>query len=93
MIENILHIPDPSPAGYIKLQERAHRVLEVSGQVSIRVTTDGDTGYRSPLNVRHTVAGFVQVGVAGVMVEDETGPNQCSRNRGKSAVSGVEAVD
>ena len=68
-----------------------NRIQEVYRQVSIPILADGDTGYGSPLNVRHTVAGFARAGAAGIMIEDQTWPKRCGHTKGKSVVSRVEA--
>jgi 2-methylisocitrate lyase-like PEP mutase family enzyme len=66
-------LPD---TGYIAYADVVAKIVEVSGQVSIPIIVDGDTGFGGPMNVRRTVAGFAQAGAAGVMIEDQTWPKR-----------------
>jgi methylisocitrate lyase len=60
--------------------------------VGIRVIVDGDTGFGGPLNVLHMLESLVQMGAAGVILEDQTWPKRCGHMRGKSVVSMEEHV-
>lgn len=53
---------------------------------------DGDTGYGNAVNVKRTVRGYAQAGMAGVMIEDQVAPKRCGHTRGKAVVSRTEAV-
>ena len=52
---------------------------------------DGDTGYGNAMNVHRTVAGYAQVGVSAVMIEDQVSPKRCGHTQGKAVVSREEA--
>ena len=60
--------------------------------VSIRVIVDGDTGFGGPLNVIHMVEALIQMGAAGVILEDQTWPKRCGHMRGKSVIPMEEHV-
>jgi len=60
--------------------------------VGIRVIVDGDTGFGGPLNVLHMVESLVQMGAAGVILEDQTWPKRCGHMRGKSVIPMEEHV-
>jgi methylisocitrate lyase len=60
--------------------------------VKIRVIVDGDTGYGSPINVVHMVEALIQMGAAGVILEDQTWPKRCGHMRGKSVVPVEEHI-
>jgi methylisocitrate lyase len=60
--------------------------------VSIRVIVDGDTGFGGPLNVIHMVESLIQMGAAGVILEDQTWPKRCGHMRGKSVIPMEEHV-
>jgi len=53
---------------------------------------DGDTGYGNSVNVKRTVRGYAQAGLAGIMIEDQVAPKRCGHTRGKAVVSFDEAV-
>ncbi len=60
--------------------------------VSIRVIVDGDTGFGGPLNVIPMVEALIQMGAAGVILEDQTWPKRCGHMRGKSVIPMEEHV-
>lgn len=47
---------------------------------------DGDTGFGGPQNVLCVVESLVQIGAAGVILEDQTWPKRCGHMRGKSVI-------
>uniref|UniRef100_A0A7S4NZF5 Carboxyvinyl-carboxyphosphonate phosphorylmutase n=1 Tax=Paramoeba aestuarina TaxID=180227 RepID=A0A7S4NZF5_9EUKA len=53
----------------------------------IPVIGDGDTGYGGGMNVKRTVKGYAQAGLAAVMIEDQTMPKRCGHVDGKEVVS------
>jgi len=53
---------------------------------------DGDTGYGNAVNVKRTVRGYAQAGLAGIMIEDQVAPKRCGHTKGKAVVSFDEAV-
>jgi len=65
---------------------------QVVGEGPSRVIVDGDTGFGGPLNVLHMVESLVQMGAAGVILEDQTWPKRCGHMRGKSVVPMEEHV-
>lgn len=66
-------LPD---TGYIAMAEVCDKIRDVVRQVSVPVMADGDTGYRSPINVKRTVESFASAGAAGVMIEDQQWPKR-----------------
>ncbi|CBJ25471.1 carboxyvinyl-carboxyphosphonate phosphorylmutase [Ectocarpus siliculosus] len=52
---------------------------------------DGDTGYGNSVNVKRTVKGYAQVGMAGIMIEDQVAPKRCGHTKGKTVVGREEA--
>jgi len=53
---------------------------------------DGDTGYGNCVNVKRTIKGYGQAGMACVMIEDQVAPKRCGHVAGKTVVSREEAV-
>ena len=49
----------------------------VCNAVNVPVIADTDTGYGNAINVMRTVREFEQVGVAGVILEDQQSPKRC----------------
>eukprot|EP00904_Undaria_pinnatifida_P006572 jgi/Undpi1/3044/HiC_scaffold_15.g06420.m1 len=54
---------------------------------------DGDTGYGNSVSVKRTVKGYAQVGMAGIMIEDQVAPKRCGHTKGKSVVGREEAYN
>ena len=64
----------------------------ICAAVSIPVIGDGDTGYGNAVNVKRTVRGYHQAGLAGIMIEDQVAPKRCGHVAGKQVVSFEEAL-
>ncbi|MEE2677060.1 MAG: isocitrate lyase/PEP mutase family protein, partial [Myxococcota bacterium] len=67
------HLGEPD-FGLLTQTEILDVARRVCGAVSIRVIVDGDTGFGGPLNVIRMVESLVQMGAAGVILEDQTWP-------------------
>lgn len=63
-----LGLPD---VGLISYGEMADQGRQITQAVSIPVIGDGDNGYGNAMNVKRTVKGFIQVGFAGIIIEDQ----------------------
>ncbi|KAF7589496.1 hypothetical protein BBP40_004250 [Aspergillus hancockii] len=81
-------LPD---TGYIAMAEMCDKIQEAVRATSVPVMADGDTGYRSAMNVKRTVESFAAAGAAGVIIEDQSWPKRCGHTKGKSVVSRGEA--
>lgn len=81
--------PDFGLLTQTEILDVARRVCRAVG---IRVIVDGDTGFGGPLNVQHMLESLVQMGAAGVILEDQTWPKRCGHMRGKSVVPMEEHV-
>ena len=84
-----LGLPD---TGLISYGEMLDQARNICAAVSIPVLGDGDTGYGNPLNVKRTVRGYAQAGLAAVMIEDQVWPKRCGHTRGKQVVERAEAI-
>ena len=69
-----LGMPD---LGLLTMTEALDRVRHIVSAVSIPVLADMDTGYGNPVNVVRTVQECVRMGVAAVILEDQTWPKRC----------------
>jgi methylisocitrate lyase len=85
------HLGEPD-FGLLTQTEILDVARRVCRAVGIRVIVDGDTGFGGPLNVLHMVESLVQMGAAGVILEDQTWPKRCGHMRGKSVVPMEEHV-
>jgi len=86
---SLLGEPDFGLLTQTEILDVARRVCRA---VDIRVIVDGDTGFGGPLNVVHMVESLVQMGAAGVILEDQSWPKRCGHMRGKSVIPMEEHV-
>ncbi len=77
--------------GLISYNEMLDQGRNIAAAVSIPVIGDGDTGYGNALNVKRTVDGYAQAGLACVMIEDQLAPKRCGHTKGKQVVSREDA--
>ncbi|CAG9460802.1 unnamed protein product [Pedinophyceae sp. YPF-701] len=85
-----LGAPDTGLISYYEMVDQARYIVEATR--ALPVIGDGDTGYGNAVNVRRTVQGYAQAGLAGVLVEDQVAPKSCGHVRGKRVCSREEAV-
>ncbi len=84
-----LGLPDTGLISYGEMVDQARQVCQA---VSIPVMGDGDTGYGNAMNVKRTVAGYAQAGLACIMIEDQVAPKRCGHTQGKQVVDRAEAL-
>lgn len=82
--------PDCQLVSYQEMLDTAFSIC--SSLTSTVCFGDGDTGYGNAINVKRTVRGYAQAGMAGIMIEDQVSPKRCGHTRGKSVVSRAEAI-
>ena len=85
-----LGVPD---IGLLTMSENIERVRRVINAINVPLISDMDTGYGSPINVIRTVEECVNVGVAGIILEDQAWPKKCGHMEGKSVISNEEHVE
>ena len=83
-------MPDVGLATYTQMLDRVSTLVQSTDGMAI--IADADTGYGGLLNVRHTVKGYSQVGVAAIQLEDQEFPKRCGHTKGKKVVSTEEMV-
>ncbi|CAE8706670.1 unnamed protein product, partial [Polarella glacialis] len=77
----------------VSYQEMVDTAFHICGSLQrICCIGDGDTGYGNAVNVKRTVRGYAQAGMAAIMIEDQVAPKRCGHTRGKSVVSREEAI-
>jgi 2,3-dimethylmalate lyase len=84
-----LGLPD---IGLMSFGEAAAGVRDVMMGTSLPVLVDADDGYGDVKNVTRTVETYEAMGVAGIVLEDQTNPKRCGHMGGKSVVGADEAV-
>lgn len=88
-VASLLGLPDAGLASYTEMVERAGRFAR---GISVPLIADADTGYGGLLNIRHTVRGYEEAGVAAIQIEDQEFPKKCGHTPGKRVVPLGEAV-
>eukprot|EP00931_Biecheleriopsis_adriatica_P042967 TRINITY_DN24528_c0_g1_i2.p1 TRINITY_DN24528_c0_g1~~TRINITY_DN24528_c0_g1_i2.p1 ORF type:complete len:329 (+),score=77.48 TRINITY_DN24528_c0_g1_i2:135-1121(+) len=77
----------------VSYQEMLDTAFQICGSLRrICCIGDGDTGYGNAVNVKRTVHGYAQAGMAGIMIEDQVAPKRCGHTKGKAVVPRAEAL-
>ncbi len=82
-----LGLPD---YGFLSATEMFYSVGRIAQSISIPLIADLDTGYGNALNVMRTVKDAVQLGLAGVILEDQESPKKCGHFENKRVISKTE---
>lgn len=82
-----LGLPD---YGFLTATEMLYSVGRIAQSVNIPLIADMDTGYGNALNVMRTVKDAVQLGLAGILLEDQEWPKKCGHFEGKRVISMAE---
>ncbi len=78
--------------GFLTATEMLSSVGRIVQSVNLPLVADLDTGYGNPLNVIRTVQDAVQLGVAGVVLEDQQWPKKCGHFDGKRVIATAEHI-
>ncbi|MFM2062410.1 MAG: hypothetical protein RLZZ507_2080 [Cyanobacteriota bacterium] len=79
-----LGLPD---YGFLTATEMFYSVGRITQSINIPLIADCDTGYGNALNVMRTVKDAVQIGLAGIILEDQEWPKKCGHFEGKRVIS------
>ena len=85
-----LGVPD---IGLLTMSENIERVKRVTSKINVPLIADMDTGYGNPINVIRTVQECIDVGVAGIILEDQSWPKKCGHMEGKTVIPLEEHVE
>ena len=85
-----LGLPD---YGFLTATEMFYSVKRIVQSVKLPIIADLDTGYGNVLNVIRTVKEAVNLGIAGILLEDQEWPKKCGHFEGKRVVSTAEHVN
>jgi 2-methylisocitrate lyase-like PEP mutase family enzyme len=78
-----LGVPDAGLASYNDMADRARTICAGTNTPLI---ADADTGFGGLLNVRQTVRGYEDAGVAAVQIEDQEFPKKCGHAEGRRVI-------
>lgn len=79
--------------GFLTATEMLYSVGRIARAIEVPLVADIDTGYGNPLNVIRTVEEVVQLGVAGIILEDQEWPKKCGHFQGKRVIPVEEHVE
>ncbi|HAZ48108.1 MAG TPA: carboxyvinyl-carboxyphosphonate phosphorylmutase [Cyanobacteria bacterium UBA11369] len=82
-----LGLPD---YGFLTATEMLYSVGRIAQAVNLPLIADMDTGYGNALNVIRTVKDAVQLGIAGILLEDQEWPKKCGHFEGKRVIPTAE---
>ena len=68
------------------------RARTIAGGTQTPLIADADTGFGGLVNVRHTVQGYEQAGVAAIQLEDQDFPKKCGHAAGRTVIPAAEMV-
>ena len=77
-------------AGIATYTDMVSRMGQMARGTKTPVIADADTGYGGLLNVRHTVMGYEQAGLAGIQLEDQEMPKKCGHTPGRRVIPAEE---
>ncbi len=79
--------------GLLTATEMLNASGNISKSVDIPLIADIDTGYGNPINVVRTIKGVIDLGIAGVILEDQEWPKRCGHLEGKRVIPKEEHVE
>ncbi|MGE5658049.1 MAG: isocitrate lyase/PEP mutase family protein [Actinomycetota bacterium] len=82
-----LGLPD---YGFLTATEVFYSVGRITQSVNIPLIADMDTGYGNALNVIRIIRDAVQLGLAGIILEDQEWPKKCGHFEGKRVIAAAE---
>jgi len=86
---SLLGKPD---VGLVEMKDVLEITRNIAHTVSIPVMADIDTGGGNAMNAARTTELLLEMGVAGVNIEDQVFPKRCGHMEGKQVVSAEEMV-
>lgn len=89
VVSNDLGYPD---IGLTTLTEVASRGRQIARTTSLPSIIDADTGWGEPMNVTRSIQEFIEMGLAGCHLEDQTNPKRCGHLDNKSLIETSEMI-
>lgn len=78
--------------GLLTGTETLYTVGRIVQAINIPLVADLDTGYGNPLNVIRTVTEAIQLGISGIILEDQEWPKKCGHMENKRVISAAEHI-
>lgn len=78
--------------GLLSGTETLYTVGRIVQAINIPLVADLDTGYGNPLNVIRTVTEALQLGISGIILEDQEWPKKCGHMENKRVISAAEHI-
>ena len=79
--------------GLLTATEMLNAAGNISKSIDIPLIADIDTGYGNPINVVRTIENVIDLGIAGVILEDQEWPKRCGHLEGKRIIAMEEHVE
>ena len=79
--------------GVVTFTEMVSAVRNIMMGSNLPLLVDADEGYGDVKNVVRTVETYEQMGVAGIVLEDQVSPKRCGHLRGKDVVDAAAAAE
>jgi methylisocitrate lyase len=76
--------------GLLNMSETLEATRHIVAAVDVPVMADADTGGGGPLNAADTTRQLIEMGAAGMNIEDQTFPKRCGHLAGKAVVDAAE---
>lgn len=84
---SMLGAPD---VGLVEMKDVLDQTWRIANSVRIPVMADIDTGGGNAINAAHITEKLIQMGIAGVNIEDQIFPKRCGHMEGKQVISAEE---
>jgi methylisocitrate lyase len=84
---SLLGAPD---VGLVEMKDVLDQTWNIVNAVHVPVMADVDTGGGNALNAAHIAERLIQMGVAGVNIEDQVFPKRCGHMEGKQVIGAEE---
>lgn len=84
---SLLGAPD---VGLVEMKDVLDQTWRIANAVRIPVMADIDTGGGNAINAAHITEKLIQMGVAGVNIEDQVFPKRCGHMEGKQVIGADE---
>lgn len=84
---SLLGLPD---IGLLSMTENLEATRRIVAAVDVPVMADADTGGGGPLNAAESTRRLIEMGAAGMNIEDQTFPKRCGHLAGKAVIAAEE---
>ena len=79
-------------AGLITMTEMVRNARNIQNTINSPLIADADNGFGNAVNTIRTVREYINAGIAGIQIEDQTFPKRCGHVEGRQVISEEAAV-